>query len=95
MSQYDAKSGGFQPTYDEIRDSRGPGRPAQTTMPWWNPRYWPKLAWALIVGVIVVIAIVVGAVVGTQAKKNAYPDYSELSYSLAETCTLPPGRACY
>jgi hypothetical protein len=54
-------------------------------MPWWNPRYWQKRVWLILVAIVVIVAIVVGAVVGVQAKKSRYPDYSELSYSLAET----------
>jgi ABC-type proline/glycine betaine transport system permease subunit len=59
-------------------------------MPWWNPRYWQKRVWLILVAIVVIIAIVVGAVVGVQAKKSRYPEYSELSYSLAETCKSSP-----
>jgi hypothetical protein len=80
----DTKPSGFPASYSEVPEHRSL-RPAQTTLPWWNPRYWPKKVWAGIVTLIVVLAIIVGAVVGVNAKKNAYPNYSELSYSLAET----------
>lgn len=56
--------------------------------PWYNLKYWGKRGWltaAAIIAAIIVIIIVV-AVVETRA--NRYPDYSTLSYSLSETCTL-------
>lgn len=46
----------------------------------------------IIVGVaatIIIIIIIVGAAVGgTEAKNNAYPNYTALSYSLADTCNF-------
>jgi hypothetical protein len=51
-----------------------------------NPLHWRLRTW-LIVGVvfiIILIAVIVGAVEGVKA--NAYPDYSDLSYSLKDSC---------
>ncbi|KAI9149363.1 putative glycosidase [Paramyrothecium foliicola] len=85
MASQEWKSGAFELSSKEVREARGHGQFNEAAAPWWNPKYWQKRVWAIVVAIIVVIAIVVGAVVGTQVKKNAYPDYTELSYSLAET----------
>jgi hypothetical protein len=52
--------------------------------PWWK-RAWPILA--LVAVVVLVIVIVVP--VEVEKKKNRYPDYSKLSYSLTESCMYP------
>lgn len=53
--------------------------------PWWNPRYWRKRIWAA-VAVLLLILVVVIPVAVTQTQSSAYPNYSELSYTLRETC---------
>lgn len=52
----------------------------------WNPRNWTRKIWiiATVVLICALIVIIVPAVVVTQ-KSSAYPDYSALSYSLADT----------
>lgn len=60
-------------------------RHASSTMPWWNPRYWRKRVWAAIIIVIIVIVIIIVAVAVGKARKNIYPDYTPLSYSLKDT----------
>ena len=54
----------------------------------WDVRQWSWKRWAmLIVGVVVVIvAVIIIAVEVT--KKNKYPDYSALTYTLADTCAF-------
>jgi len=47
-----------------------------------NWKLWQKLLGAAIV-VVIIIAIIVGAVLGSRA--NAYPSYSKLNYSIADT----------
>jgi len=84
------KPGEFPPQYDEAmfppRGAPGNVRQARASMPWWNPRYWRKRVWAGI-GVVLVVVIIVAVAVGvTQSKKNRYPDYSAITYSLSETC---------
>jgi hypothetical protein len=57
--------------------------------PWYNPRYWRKrviIGMVLLVIVIIVIVIVVAVV---ETKKNAYPDYSQLKYTLVDTIAGP------
>jgi hypothetical protein len=86
----EVKPGETPPAYDEILLSR-PGqdvRRASPSMPWWNPRYWRKRVWAgVVVAILVILAIIIGVAV-TQAKKNKYPDYTALSYSLKDTSRL-------
>lgn len=76
-SRYD---GPPPPPYESI-DSLGKA----PTVSKWNPKNWSKLTLAGVIGavVLVIVGIVVGAVVGTQA--NAYPDYSAINYTLADT----------
>jgi hypothetical protein len=54
--------------------------------PWYNFRYWGKRAWAGAVAVVVLIIVIIIIVAVEVTKKNAYPDYTQLNYSLAETC---------
>lgn len=89
------KPGDLPPTYQEVvaapqQNIVGGGnvRPLQTSLPWWNPRYWTKRIWIGVVTALVIIIVIAVAVGVTQAKKNAYPNYSQLSYSLKETCEL-------
>ncbi|PNY26458.1 Uncharacterized protein TCAP_03587 [Tolypocladium capitatum] len=81
------KPGDTPPRYDDIMFSRGAGdvRHAPASMPWWNPRYWRKRVWAG-VGISIVVVVITAVAGGvTQSKKNAYPDYSVLSYNLSDT----------
>lgn len=50
-----------------------------------DPRGWGKRVWIGLGLVVVIILAVVPAVVVTEQKKNRYPDYSPLTYSLSET----------
>ncbi|KAJ9139421.1 Concanavalin A-like lectin/glucanase domain-containing protein [Pleurostoma richardsiae] len=52
---------------------------------WYDPRGWRKRVWIALAALIVIICVVVPAVVVTINKKNAYPNYSALTYSLSET----------
>jgi hypothetical protein len=53
---------------------------------WWNPTTWGKKTKILVaVGIAAVIAIIV-AVAVVVTKKNKYPDYSKLTYSMVTTC---------
>lgn len=61
-------------------------RHVQTSMPWWNPRYWRKRVWGGVVAAILIIIAIIIAVAVTVTRKKAYPNYTELSYSLKETC---------
>lgn len=54
--------------------------------PWYNFRYWGKRAWAGVVAIVVIIIIIVVVVAVEVTKKTAYPDYTQLTYSLSETC---------
>jgi hypothetical protein len=82
-------------SYDDYNQRSQQGiRHAQATMPWWDPRYWRKRVWAGVAAVIIIIIVIAVAVGVTQAQNNAYPNYTELSYSLKETSestiALPP-----
>lgn len=101
MQYYDPKSGTDSPRleyddglYSAPRGRRESGiRQAQTTMPWWNPRYWRKRVWiglSIIVLVVIIIAVAVGI---TQSKDHPYPDYSALNYFLKETCWSRPANS--
>ncbi|CAM1508179.1 Fc.00g050270.m01.CDS01 [Cosmosporella sp. VM-42] len=81
------KPGDAPPTYEEIMLTRDTGnvRRVQSSMPWWNPRYWRKRVWAGVVAAIIIVIIIIIAVAVTQSKNNSYPDYTELSYSLKDT----------
>lgn len=57
--------------------------------PWWK-RAWPLLALAAVVVLVIVIVVPVEV----EKKKNRYPDYSQLSYTLADTC-MSSLRFCY
>lgn len=53
---------------------------------WWDVKHWSKKAFllaALALAAIIVIAVVVAIEV---EKKNRYPSYTALSYSLTDTC---------
>ena len=57
---------------------------------WWNVRHWSWKRW-LVAGVALVLLIMIVIVIAVVvSKKNAYPNYSTLTYSLADTCQFPP-----
>ena len=63
----------------------------KTTVSWYNPRYWgKKMLIGCIAGVIIlIIIIVIIAVVVSKVKKSnnsSYPDYSNQTYALKDTC---------
>ncbi|PMD21569.1 glycoside hydrolase family 16 protein [Hyaloscypha hepaticicola] len=55
------------------------------SQPWYNFKYWGKRAWAGFIAVVVIIIVIIIIVAVEVTKKNAYPDYTQLNYSLAET----------
>lgn len=85
------KPGEVPPRYDEVAlDSAGGGfRESKSGGGGglWDVRSWSKKVWIGLAAVIV-IAIVIGVAVGvTQGKKgSSYPDYSQLTYTLKDTC---------
>jgi hypothetical protein len=54
--------------------------------PWYNFKYWGKKAWAGAIAVVVLIIVIIIIIAVEVTKNNAYPDYTKLNYSLAETC---------
>lgn len=76
------KPGEIAPRYEEVNLGSGGGDGARYGAPWWkNKKVWIGVA------AVVIIAIVIGVAVGvTQGKKSSYPDYSQLSYTLKDTC---------
>lgn len=51
-----------------------------------DPRTWGRKIWFIAIAVLAVIIIAIVAAVVEVEKKNKYPNYSELSYSISETC---------
>jgi hypothetical protein len=58
--------------------------------PWYKFQYWGKKAWAGFIAVVVILLVIIIIVAVEVTKKNAYPDYTQLTYSLAETCMFIP-----
>lgn len=83
-----ATTGDVPPAYDEIMlnpDSPDFRKPDDVRPPWWNARYWRKRVWGGLVVAIVLCLIIIVVVAVTQVRKNRYPDYTTLSYSLSDT----------
>lgn len=76
------KPGKIPPRYDEVNLGSSGGDGARYSAPWWkNKKVWIGVA------AVVIIAIIIGVAVGvTQGKKSSYPDYSQLTYTLKDTC---------
>ncbi|KAJ5614713.1 endo-1-3(4)-beta-glucanase [Penicillium herquei] len=76
---------GLPPRYSTVAGAR-PGPGAQASYAWYNPRGWSLRKKLIVAGCIavVIIAIIVGAVEGVKANA-AYPDYSQLNYTLVDT----------
>lgn len=55
---------------------------------WYDFKRWGKKVWFIGAAVIAVIIIAIVAAVVEVEKKNKYPDYSKLNYSLADTCSF-------
>lgn len=53
---------------------------------WYDVKAWGKRVWAGVIAGIVIIIIIIVVVAVVVSKKNKYPDYSKLTYSLSETC---------
>ncbi len=53
---------------------------------WFDVRYWSRKAIIISIALIVIIIVIVIAVAVVMVKKNAYPDYSKLNYSLVDHC---------
>lgn len=88
------KPGELPPSYDDINLSRANRsvRRAHSRVPWWNARYWTWKVWAGIAAIVVIFFIILGVAVGvSRNKKKAYPTYSQLTYSLKETCKYHTG----
>lgn len=56
---------------------------------WFDVRYWSKRTLILSALAVVIVIVIVIAVAVVEVKKNAYPDYSKLNYSLVEQCRTP------
>ena len=52
---------------------------------WYDAKRWGKKVWIAVGAIIAIIIIIVVVGVVEGEKKNAYPDYSKLSYSLTDT----------
>ncbi len=63
------------------------------TGPWYKPSSWSKRVWVILgIAVVVIIAIVVPIAVvvprnnSSKSGSSSYPDYSQLNYTLKDTC---------
>ncbi len=54
----------------------------------WAARHWGWGKWAGVVAGLVIVVVIIAVAAVEVEKKNAYPDYSALSYTLADTCKL-------
>lgn len=61
-------------------------RPDTLRQPWWNVKSWGWKKFAILIGAVVIILIIVIVVAVEVTKKNKYPDYTKLTYKLADTC---------
>ncbi|UKZ46342.1 hypothetical protein TrVGV298_000543 [Trichoderma virens] len=91
MERSSVKPGEIPSRYQEFAvGSGGDYQRSGSSAPAWDPRYWSKKVW-IGIAVVIVIAIIIGVAVGvTQGKKSSYPDYSQLSYTLKDTCEEKP-----
>lgn len=53
---------------------------------WFDVRYWSKRTLILSALALLILIVIVIAVAVVEVKKNAYPDYSKLNYSLVDQC---------
>jgi hypothetical protein len=53
---------------------------------WFDVRYWSKKALILSALAVVIVIVIIIAVSVVEVKKNAYPDYSQLNYTLVDQC---------
>ncbi|KAI9740573.1 MAG: hypothetical protein M1834_005154 [Cirrosporium novae-zelandiae] len=66
----------YPPPYESTR-----GAPTSK----WNPKTWNKKMLLLSIGAVVAIIVIAVAVAVVEVRKNRYPNYSKLSYSIEET----------
>ena len=52
----------------------------------WDMRQWDWKKWAALVVGVVIVVVVIAVVAVEVTKHNQYPDYSALTYTLADTC---------
>lgn len=66
----------------------GPPPYTKSRLRWWNVKAWSKrrLLVVLAVALAAIIIIVVVVPVEVEKKKNAYPHYSKLAYSIVDSC---------
>ena len=55
----------------------------------WDVRHWSWRSWAILIAGLILVVVIVVIVVVEVMKKDKYPDYSALTYSLADTCESP------
>jgi hypothetical protein len=56
---------------------------------WFNLRHWRKRTLILSALAMVIVIVIVVAVAVVEVKNNAYPDYSQLNYTLVDQCMAP------
>lgn len=74
---------GPPPAYDfnGVQEDRDPR--------WFDVRYWSKRLLILSALAVVIVIVIIIAVAVVEVKKNAYPDYSQLNYTLVDQCMAP------
>lgn len=56
----------------------------QTSPAWYNVKAWSKKKMGIVAGIIIVLLIIIIAVAVVEVRKNRYPDYTALSYSMVD-----------
>jgi len=56
---------------------------------WYDLKRWGKKVWIALVAIIIIIIVVVVVAVVEVEKKDKYPDYSKVTYTVADTCLSP------
>lgn len=74
---------------DRHEFSRGHEHRPTLTHPRWNPRFWTRKVWIGFAAInMMATVLVVSAAVARTREGSSYPDYSPLTYTLKDTCTL-------
>lgn len=57
---------------------------------WYDLKRWGKKIWIAVAAIIAILIIIIVVAVVEVEKKNKYPDYSKVTYTVADTCLSLP-----
>jgi hypothetical protein len=77
---------GRKKIFDERIQTVNAPPPADKEPYWFDVRYWRKRNLIISAIALVAIIVIVIAVPIVEVKANAYPNYSQLTYTLTDTC---------